>query len=85
MHETNTLSAADIAQLQELRKQDPMVNTASRLAKQFGCSPTFVSIVAPLERSVRAAKEQPIEFKRANWGANKTLQRELRKERKSLW
>lgn len=79
------LSESDIAKIQTLRRQDPIQFTVSRLAKQFKCSPAIIQIAAPLSPEIRKAKEMEVETRRANWGANKTLQRELRKERKALW
>jgi hypothetical protein len=75
----------DIQKVQQLRAKSPFENSVSVLAKQFNCSPAYIRIIAPLAPEVRAAKEKDLEMRKANWGANKTLQRELRKERKSLW
>lgn len=83
-----TLGEAEISQIQKLRAQDPFKNTPSSLSKQFGCSRTFVQMVAPLKDvNVRRAKEQKqdIESGKENWGWNKRLSRELRSERRALW
>lgn len=79
------LSASGIAKIQTLRRQDPIQYTVSRLAKQFKCSTAIIQIAAPLSSEIRKIKEREVENRRANWGANKTLHRELRKERKTLW
>jgi hypothetical protein len=79
------MSAESIQAIREMRATDPFENTASKLAKKFGCSPAFVQIVAPVNKEVRIVKQKEIEIKKANWGANKTMQRQLRQERKSLW
>lgn len=82
---SNTLSAEQIAQVQQLRAQDPFKNTAGALAKQFGCSPTFISIVAPAPKEVRSARRAETELKRATWGMNKRIAAEERRERRALW
>ena len=74
-----------ISQMQVLRNQDPYTNTAGHLAKEFGCSPTFVSIVAPAPKSVRQAREAESELKKATWGMNKRISRAQRAERRPLW
>jgi hypothetical protein len=81
----HNLSSEQIASIQALRKQDPIKYTISHLARMFKCTPTIIKISAPLSSTVRKFKEEELETRRANWGFNKTLQRELRKERKALW
>lgn len=82
---SNVLSAEQIAEMQKLRAQDPFVNTAGALAKRFGCSPTFVSIVAPAPKEVRNARNAETQLKRATWGMNKRIAHEERRERRALW
>ncbi|PWN34875.1 uncharacterized protein FA14DRAFT_160291 [Meira miltonrushii] len=79
------LSAEEIAEMQRLRQSNPDVHTALQLAKQFGCSATFVRIVAPAPKQRREAHLEQTVVQRSTWGQNKTMQRELRKERRSLW
>ncbi|UZJ56921.1 hypothetical protein CBS101457_006241 [Exobasidium rhododendri] len=79
------LDSADIEKVQKLRASDPFTNTATSLSKRFKVSPAYIQIVAPLQKEIRAAKEKEVETRKANWGANKTMQRQLRAERKSLW
>ena len=82
---TNQVTDDQIAQMQVLRNQDPYTNTAGHLAKEFGCSPTFVSIVAPAPKSVRQAREAESDLKKATWGMNKRISRAQRAERRALW
>lgn len=82
---TNVLSPEKVAELQQLRAQDPFKFTAGKLAKMFGCSPTFVSIVAPAPKNVRKARQAETELKRATWGMNKRVAHEQRAERRALW
>ncbi|SJX61277.1 related to sulfide:quinone oxidoreductase, mitochondrial precursor [Sporisorium reilianum f. sp. reilianum] len=74
-----------IAAIQRLRRQDPVTYTKTTLAKQFNCSPLFVSIVAPLPKAVREVKKQHDELKKASWGLNKRVARAEREERRLLW
>ncbi len=71
--------------IQRLRAEDPILNTKSKLAKEFGCSPLFISIVAPLPKEVKAAKKQQDELKKQSWGLNKRVARAEREERRLLW
>ncbi|CDR87734.1 related to sulfide:quinone oxidoreductase, mitochondrial precursor [Sporisorium scitamineum] len=74
-----------IATIQRLRKEDPIKYTKTKLAKQFNCSPLFVSIVAPLPKAVRQVKKQQEELKKSSWGLNKRVARAEREERRLLW
>jgi len=79
------LSAEDIAEMQRLRQSNPDIHTGLQLAKQFGCSPAFVRIVAPASKQRRDSHIDQTIKQRATWGQNKIMQRELRKERRNLW
>ncbi|WFD29843.1 eukaryotic sulfide quinone oxidoreductase [Malassezia sp. CBS 17886] len=81
----SSLSSEQIAEIQQLRAQNPYANTAGKLAKQFGCSPTFVSIVAPAPKAVREARRAEEELRKATWGMNKRVARHERRERRALW
>lgn len=82
---TARLGESQIKEIQQLRQQDPYTNTAGKLAKQFGCSPTFVSIVAPAPKDVRRARQAETELRKATWGANKRIAEAERRERRALW
>ncbi|GAC72575.1 sulfide:quinone oxidoreductase [Moesziomyces antarcticus T-34] len=79
------ITPQQIAMIQRLRAEDPILNTKSKLAKEFGCSPLFISIVAPLPKEVKAAKKQQDELKKQSWGLNKRVARAEREERRLLW
>ncbi len=55
----------------------------------FGCSPVFVSYVAPLGRAEQEAalgrRERAHDKARAQWGEKAALIREIRKKRKEFW
>jgi ribosomal L20-like protein len=78
-----------ISEIQRLRMEDPAFYTRSRLANIFGCSPSFVSYVAPLsptqQRAALAKRDRKHEKARARWGEKATLIREIRKKRKEFW
>lgn len=82
---TAQLTSAQIQDVQQLRAQDPYANTAGAIAKRFGCSPTFVRIVAPAPEKVRVARDADLGLRKATWGMNKRISREARAERRSLW
>ncbi|KAJ9477533.1 54S ribosomal protein L20, mitochondrial [Pseudozyma hubeiensis] len=74
-----------IAEIQRLRRQDPITYTKTKLAKQFNCSPLFISIVAPLPKAVKQVKKQQDDLKKQSWGLNKRVARAEREERRLLW
>lgn len=83
------MSDEDVARLRALRAEDPVKWTRGALAKEFGCSPTFVMHVAALKsadkkRAVRARDAEHEEV-RSKWGEKKSMVREIRKKRREYW
>lgn len=78
-----------IMEIQRLRMEDPVFYTRRVLANAFGCSPAFVSYVAPLRRSEKlvavAKRDREHEKARARWGEKAALIREIRRKRKEFW
>jgi hypothetical protein len=78
-----------ISEMRRLRMENPAFYTRSRLATTFGCSPSFVSYVAPFnpsqQRAVLAKREREHEKARSRWGEKAALIREIRKKRKEHW
>jgi len=83
------LSEDKIKELQCLRSENPALYTCKELADMFGCSPSFVSYVAPLkhsqQRAALARRERDHDKARARWGEKAALIREIRKKRKEFW
>ncbi|PWN49521.1 FAD/NAD(P)-binding domain-containing protein [Violaceomyces palustris] len=79
------LTPDQIEKMQRMREADPITWTAAKLAKKFRCSPTFVSIVAPLPKAIREGKKAKAEEAKLGWGLNKRIARAERAERRSLW
>ncbi|KZT09349.1 uncharacterized protein LAESUDRAFT_723088 [Laetiporus sulphureus 93-53] len=83
------LSDEELARLRELRKADPGHWTRRRLAKEFGCSPMFVKLVAPLSKQARRAatekRESEHDEARSTWGPRKALVRDARRRRREFW
>ena len=75
--------------MRRLREQNPALYTRSKLANTFGCSPSFVSYVAPLkpsqQRAALAKRERNHEKARSRWGEKAALIREIRQKRKEFW
>ena len=78
-----------ISEIQQLRMENPEFYTRSRLANAFGCSPSFVSYVAPLNPSQQhaalAKRDREHEKARTGWGEKAALIREMRRKRKEFW
>lgn len=50
------MSQEDIQQMKMLRKSDKATWTVAKLAEEFGCTPTFVKLMAPLTPAQRKKK-----------------------------
>lgn len=78
-----------ISEMRRLRMVNPGFYTRSRLANTFGCSPSFVSYVAPLnpsqQRATLAKRDREHEKARARWGEKAALIRDIRRKRKEFW
>jgi hypothetical protein len=78
-----------ISEIRRLRMENPALYTCSRLASTFGCSPSFVSYIAPLstsqQRTALAKRDREHEKARARWGEKAALIREIRRKRKEFW
>jgi hypothetical protein len=83
------MSDEDLARLKHLRRSDPLLYTRGRLAKMFGCSTTFIGMVAPLKKSQCRAMHKVLEEKhekaRERWSEKHQIVMEIRKKRKELW
>jgi len=80
---------AAIEQMKALRAREPGLWTRSKLAARFGCSKTFVSLVAGLKKSewkkkvrgMAAAHEQI----RSQWGERKSMIRKVQTRKREFW
>ncbi|GAA5900078.1 hypothetical protein JCM5296_002050 [Sporobolomyces johnsonii] len=90
---SKTLSAAEIAELQALRRAEPERWTRSRLAAKFGVSPTVVGRFGwgegPEARRAEKERRNVVEAGQARresrWGWKKTIAREERRRRRTMW
>ncbi|KAF8610036.1 hypothetical protein BDV93DRAFT_539951 [Ceratobasidium sp. AG-I] len=79
------LTQPQIEEMRKLRLQDPKTNSCQVLARKYGCSPVFVSMVAPLPADQRKELEKDQNAIRGQWGDRKQLIREIRKRRREFW
>jgi hypothetical protein len=83
------MSEEDMAKLKMLRRSDPVVYTRGKLAKMFGCTTTFVGMVAPLKKSQCRATHQVLnerhEEARRRWSEKHTIVKAIRAKRRELW
>ncbi|XP_014552957.1 hypothetical protein COCVIDRAFT_108901 [Bipolaris victoriae FI3] len=78
------LSEQQVAEIRQLRAEDPDTWTRVKLADKFGCSQFFVGLVAKNEaKAERVAREH--EGMRAKWGGRRREAREERGRRKMGW
>lgn len=79
----------DLAKMKRLRRSDPALYTRGKLARMFGCSTTFVGMVAPLKKSqcraIHKALEEKHERVREGWSEKHQIVMAIRKKRKELW
>lgn len=83
------LSDEQIEDIRRLRAADPVEHTRAKLAKQFGCLPAYIPMIAPLSkaemRKALARRDQEHEANRNRWGERKEMVVAIRKKRRSLW
>lgn len=79
------LTQSQIEEMRQLRLQDPKTNSCQVLARKYGCSPVFVSMVAPLGSEQRKELEKGQNAMREQWGERKRLIRDIRKKRREFW
>lgn len=83
------LSDEAIEEMKVLRASNGAEWTRSKLAAKFGCSQSFVSLVAGLKKSEwkKTIREQNTEHEsvRARWGERKTMVRKVRVRRREFW
>lgn len=78
------LTAADVAEMQRLRAQDPYKWTRAALAKKFECSEFFVGVACKNPEAGEAKAKELEEIKR-KWGPRKRRAREDRVKRREMW
>lgn len=78
------LSAADVAEMQRLRQQDPRLWTRAKLADKFACSDFFVGIVAKNAQAGQA-RHKELERIKSRWGPRKVKARMDRVRRRESW
>lgn len=83
------LSKEDMDKLRSLRRSNPDLYSCSKLAKMFNCTPSFVSQVAALPRSLRKAfarkQQAKLDAVKAGWGERKTTLRAIKEKRRQFW
>ncbi|GAA6009615.1 hypothetical protein JCM10207_004125 [Rhodosporidiobolus poonsookiae] len=87
------LAPSAVAELQALRRSDPARWTRGRLAAKFGVSPQVVGTLGYGEgaeaRSAERGRREQVERRRekveGEWGWKKSIAREERRRRRSLW
>jgi hypothetical protein len=78
-----------IAQIRQLRKEDPAKFTRSKLASLYGVTENFVGVIAPTKIAYRKAAWRVVEAekqaRRETWGERKHLSVESRRKRREFW
>jgi hypothetical protein len=78
------LTDKEIAEIRQLRSQDPYTWTRVKLAEKYGCSQFFVGMVVKAKEKARVVEEGHEEMRR-RWGARRREAREDRERRKEMW
>ncbi|KAI9312441.1 mitochondrial ribosomal protein subunit L20-domain-containing protein [Dichotomocladium elegans] len=76
------LTEAQIAEMRQLRLEDPATWTRKKLAEKFGCSELFVSIASPAATTTTKAVEQ---IAPKHDGYRRQLIKQNRERRRALW
>ncbi|KAK0503855.1 mitochondrial ribosomal protein subunit L20-domain-containing protein [Armillaria luteobubalina] len=83
------VSEAVIEKIKKLRRGNPEKYSRETLAKMFGCTQTFVGLVAALKSSKRKSllkkREAGHQLEREKWSERHTLVKAIRAKRRELW
>ncbi|KAL8870700.1 MAG: hypothetical protein Q9174_003317 [Haloplaca sp. 1 TL-2023] len=79
------LQEKEIAEIHQLRRQDPDKWTRRRLAQKFDCSEFFVAMVCEASPQRKAQQQKALEEVKARWGNRRRYAREDRQKRRELW
>jgi hypothetical protein len=79
------LTAQQVDEIRRLRREDPMTWSRNKLAKRFGCNPTFIKVVCEASPEKKAIQAEVVEAVRSRWGKKRSIAREDRALRKELW
>ncbi|SCW02206.1 LAFE_0F01310g1_1 [Lachancea fermentati] len=82
---TYHLEPKDITEIIALRKQDPEKYTRKVLAKKYGVSPLFISLVSSASEERKNEMSRRLNEIQQRWHAKRKVAREDRKKRKELW
>jgi hypothetical protein len=89
------LSEEQMREIQKLRMQDPVKWTTAKLARKYGCTTLFVTVLSKaiekekgnnreLWLKEKERKEKVLEAVKARWGPRRRMAREDRERRKEL-
>ncbi|CAB4256039.1 similar to Saccharomyces cerevisiae YKR085C MRPL20 Mitochondrial ribosomal protein of the large subunit [Maudiozyma barnettii] len=79
------LQPEQINEIIKLRSSDPVTNTRKKLAKQFGVSPLFISMVCSAPKSRITEMNERLNTIKSKWHKQREVAREDRKKRNQLW
>lgn len=79
------LKPQQIEEIVMLRKEDPVKYTRKALAKKYNVSPLFISLVSSASQERKSEMQNRLNLIKESWHIGRTLAREDRKKRKSLW
>lgn len=72
-------------QIQEIRTRRSEGEGLNSLAKEYGVSTLFVSLVAPLQKEARAVATKQHEAVKETWSERKRMYRDIRQSRRNEW
>ncbi|MCJ1481426.1 hypothetical protein MMC06_001584 [Schaereria dolodes] len=79
------LNDDQIAEIRQLRTEDPFKWSQKKLAEKFNCSPLFVTFVCAASREKQEQAKQVLENVKARWGPRRRNAREERAKRREMW
>lgn len=72
-------------QIDDIRRRRAEGASKNELAREYGCSTLFVSLVAPAPRGAKTEMERTHEEARAKWGERKRLVRAAQATQRASW
>lgn len=83
------VSDKDMARIRHLRWKNPAKYTPRVLARQFNCTPSFVTAIAALKKSLRKERVKAfvahIEATKSEWTDRKATQKAIVAKRRQFW
>ena len=74
-----------VAEIVKLRQGDPEKYSRKKLAQMYNVSPLFISLVSSVPQKRKDEMDKRLSNIKSHWNSRRTIARDDRQKRKSLW